>query len=194
MITNGKPPLSGYAASNSQQDRFAEDAGSEATKNSTIDEFHQVTMLLSLLEAINHQGRKVANVESPDWMITSLERDLPPQRLALNALTILLVRGHEAIAVAAADHGISRASRSGVLPAESSLHILVMQESAHIAEAEHARMNISKLGTAIPDSEQLRPSNALPRIWSANPNAQYMVLPRGTSAWEAVAKDAWSQM
>jgi hypothetical protein len=48
-------------------------------------------MLLSLLVDINRQGQQVVAVESLDWMITSLERNLPPYRLTLNALTILLV-------------------------------------------------------------------------------------------------------
>jgi hypothetical protein len=158
------------------------------------DEFGRVTMLLSLLAVINRQGRQVAAVESPDCMVTPLERNLPSHRLALNALTVLLVRGNEAIAVATADHDISRDSGPGVLPTGSSLHVLAMQESAPIAEAEHARMDALRLGTTVPDSEWPWSSHDLPRIWNTNPDAHYMVLPRGTSAWEAVSKAAWSQM
>jgi hypothetical protein len=193
-VTNGKPALSRSATSaNSQQYGYTESANSETTKNPT-DEFRRVTMLLPLLAVINRQARQVAAVESPDWMITSLERNLPSNRLALNALTILLVRGHEAIAVATADHDISSNSGSGVLPAGSSLHVLTMQEPAPIAEAEHARADTPRLGTTVPDSEWPWSSHDLPRIWNTNPDAHYMVLPRGTSAWEAVSKAAWSQM
>jgi hypothetical protein len=31
-------------------------------------------------------------------------------------------------------------------------------------------------------------------FWNSNPDAQYMVLLRGMSAWKAVSKDAWSQV
>jgi hypothetical protein len=193
-VTDGKPALSGSATrANPQQYGYTESANSEATKNTT-DEFGRVTMLLSLLAAINHQGRQVAAVESPDWMITPLERNLPSHRLALNAFTILLVRGNEAIAVATADHDISTDSGSGVLPAGSSLHVLTMQESAPISEAEPARADAPRLGTAVPDSEWPWSSRDLSHIWNTNPDAHYMVLPRGTSAWEAVSKAAWGQM
>jgi hypothetical protein len=139
-------------------------------------------MLLSLLADINRQGWQVVAVESLDWMITSLERNLPPHRLALNALTTLLVQGNEAIAVATADHGIS------------SLHVLAMQEFAPIAGAEHAGVDASGLGTTVPDSEWPWSSHDLPRIWNTNLDAHYAVLPQGTSAWEAVSKAAWGQM
>jgi len=176
-VTDGKPAWSGSSTSaNPQQYGYAKSADSETTKNPT-DEFRRVTVLLSLLAGINHRGRQVATVESPDWMIASLERNLPPRRLALNAFTILLVRGHEAVAVATANHDISKDLGSGHSPRGSSLHILAMQEPAPIAEAEHAPADRSSHDH-----------------WNTNPDAQYMVLPRGTSAWKAVSKDAWSQV
>jgi hypothetical protein len=171
-VTDGKPAWSRSSTSaNSQLYGDAEPATSEGTTNPT-DEFRRVTVLLSLLAVINRQGRQVAAVESPDWMIAHLERNIPPHRLALNAFTILLVRGHEGVAVATADHDISRDSGLDHLPTGSNLHILAMQEPAPIAEAD-------------PSSHG---------FWNSNPDAQYMVLPRGTSAWKAVSKDAWSQV
>jgi hypothetical protein len=71
-----------------------------------------------------------------------------------------------------ADHDISRDSGLDHLPTGLNLHILAMQEPAPIAEAD-------------PSSHG---------FWNSNPDAQYMVLPRGTSAWKAVSKDAWSQV
>lgn len=84
-------------------------------------------------------------------MIPFLERDLPPHRLALNALSILLVQGDETVAVAMANHDIFS---SGILPTESSLHVLVMQDSAGLAGAAHTSTDPSRLGKTFPLSSQ----------------------------------------
>lgn len=147
-------------------------------------------MLLSLLSSINHEGQQVTMVEH--CMIPSLERDLPPRRLALNALSILLVQGDETVAVAMADHDIFS---SGVLPTELSLHVLVMQDSAGLAEATHTSTDPSRLGKTFPLSPQ--PQSSLdrdhPHIGNITPEIQYIRLPQGASVWEAVSRDPWSQ-
>jgi hypothetical protein len=153
-VTDGKAAWSGSSTSaNSQPYRCAKPANSEGMMN-LANEFRQVMVLLSLLAVINCQ-RQVAAVKLPDSMIVPLERNIPPHRLSLNAFTILLVRGHEAVATAAADHDISRDLGSDHLPIGSNLHILAMQEPAPIVEAD-------------PSSHG---------FWYSNPDAQYMVLP-----------------
>jgi hypothetical protein len=179
------PSLSG---NKSIQQRRTQSSSIESTED-PIEEFQRVTMLLSLLSSMNHEGRRVTMVEH--CMIPSLERDLPPRRIALNALSILLVQGDEAVAVAMADHDIFS---SGVYPTESSLHVLAMQDSAGLAEAAHASTDPSTLGNNVPLSAQ--PWSSLegdhPRTGDITPE-EYICVPKGTSVWQAVSMDPWSQ-
>jgi hypothetical protein len=77
--------------------------------DNVFTEFHQVTVILSLLAAINSDGRQVLDSkpyeadQNFDTMPALLDRMQPASRLVMTALSILLVRNNEVIAVTGGD-------------------------------------------------------------------------------------------
>jgi hypothetical protein len=146
-------------------------------------------MLLSLLADINSGGRQVMG-ESPEPMITSLERTQPIHRLAMNAVAILLICHNEVVAVTTLDHGISIGP---VTSLALNLLDLAEQEAKPMTESDYTKAGI--LGfLVVPNPERPRPTQALPEVWKKHPTAQYMAVPLGKSSWKAVQENQWSQM
>jgi hypothetical protein len=170
-------------------------------------EFRQVTVMLSLLAAINSDGRQVLDSKpyeadhNFDAMPASLDRTQPASRLVMTALSILLVRNNEVVAVTAAANGPGLRRASGI---DSESHHLPPDNTSHLhaLASREASSPVSDLAApglvdfiAFRNPEWYKEANNSPsaKIWKENADAQYMVLPRGNSLWEFILNDPWSQ-
>jgi hypothetical protein len=174
---------------------------SESGGEDVFAEFRRATILMSLLAAINSEGRQVLDPENYqadrnfDAIPASLERTQPVHRLVSTALSMLLVRNNEVVAVttvADLDPGIL--DPQGTSPPDNNLHDLAMRETSPLSEADLARPGlVDFIAVRNPEwDKELKQSSGSPvNIWNENPNAHYMVLPQGTSRWEAVSNDPW---
>jgi hypothetical protein len=196
---------------NPSQSQIGVDHASHASQSSepvkenasVFAEFRQVTVMLSLLAAINSGGRQVLDSKpyeadrNFDAMPASLERTQPAHRLVMTALSILLVRNNEVVAVTAATDlgpGPETFNHRATSPPDSNLQDLASREASLLPESDLAKPGLVDF-IAVRNPEWFNESNNSPlaKIWKDNPNAQYMVLPTGTSRWEVVLNDAWSQ-
>jgi hypothetical protein len=183
---------------------------SEPVADNVFAEFRQVTVILSLLAAINSDGRQVLDSkpyeadQNFDAMLVSLDRTQPASRLVMTALSILLVRNNEVIAVTAAATapglrhagGIINHPDSDRLPlhySTSNLHALASREASSPVSDFAAPGLVDFIVVRNPEWYNESNNSPLAKIWKENPSAQYMVLPKGTSRWEFILKDAWSQ-
>ena len=103
------------------------------------------------------------------------------------------------VTVTAAANGPGLRGVSGIdsdhLPLANTSHL-------HALTSQEASAPVSDLAVpglvdfiAVRNPEWYNESNNSPsaKIWKENLSAQYMVLPKGTSRWEFISKDAWSQ-
>jgi hypothetical protein len=109
-------------------------------------EFQRAMILMSLLATINSEGRQVLDSEKYqadhnfDTILASLEWTQPTDRLVLTALSMLLVRNNEVVAVTTvADLEPGIMDPQGILPPDTNLHDLAMCESFPPPEANLAR-------------------------------------------------------
>jgi hypothetical protein len=185
--------------SRSQTDHATEHPESESGGEDVFAEFRRATILMSLLAAINSEGRQVLDYEEYqtdrnfDAIPASLERTQSVDRLVSTALSMLLVRNTEVVAVTAAaglEPGI--VDPQDTSPPDTNLHNLAMHESSPLSEADLARPGLVDF-IAVRNPEWDAQGSSSVKTWKKHPNAQYMVLPQGTSRWEAVSKDVWGQ-
>jgi hypothetical protein len=179
----------------------SKDSESKLKGEDVFVEFQRATILMSLLAAINSEGRQVLDSEKYqadhnfDTILASLEWMQPTDRLVSTALSMLLVRNNKVVAVTTvADLEPRIVDPQGILPPDTNLHDLAMRESSPPPEADLARPGlVDFIAVRNPewDKESKKSSGLSAKIWKENLRAQYMVLPKGTSHWEAVSKDPW---
>jgi hypothetical protein len=162
---------------------------SGAVEDNVFAEFRRVTVILSLLAAINSDSRQVLDSKPYEADDNFDAMKTPDNQLVMTALSILLVRNNEVVAVMAADHpDADRLTPDGDDP-----------HARRSCEASDPASNLAAPGfadfIAFRNPEWFNESNKSPsaKIWRANPSAQYMVLPKGVSLWTAVLEDAWIQ-
>lgn len=180
----GKPPGSGEV-----EDVFAE--------------FRRVTLLMSVLAAINSDGRQVLDSaeyqahHTFDGIPGSLERTQSVHRLVTTALAILLVRNNEVVAVTSIGPQArsTSADHQDTLPHDTNLHELALREASPRSEADLSKVGLVDF-IAVRNPQWVSGSEnaeSTMKYWKNNPEAHYMVLPPGKSHWDVVSKDSWSR-
>jgi hypothetical protein len=160
-----------------------------------FEESRRLTNVLTLLADINTGGRQVTT-QSPDPMITSLERTQPAHRLAINGLAILLVHKNEVIATTTPDSNYYQNSvfRDDSMRPASDLQSLAIQEADPIPESVYDYVRIVDF-IVLPNPERPKPSSKQPdSIWGKTQDGDYMVIPPGKSCWATILITPWSQV
>lgn len=152
-----------------------------------LSQFRQATLVLMLLAAVNSEGRHVLNLcqdDDSNLIPASLERTQSTDQLVMNALSILLVRKHEIVAVTSA----TSPGREHVSPPDINLHDLAAREAS--PQNLPPTGSVDFIAIRNPEwtsSKQLSSSSP----WAQNPEADYMVLPEGTSRWKNISQNPY---
>jgi hypothetical protein len=187
----------------------------ESEAHSLRCEFRTINMLLALVTAINNEGRSILNVEPYHSYLSSiLESPEPSAMSLLNAISAILVRDNEIVAVVS--------SHAGLSPGEP-YQVVAISDLQSPPDAPHQNPTIQDLPDehAIDrgelDEEMCRQIQDA-REWHevdfkgiqqsigsfatlGNPDLKdkyfkmtdhhYIVAPTGTSHWQNIKEDSW---
>ena len=174
-------PFSGEQLSGTEASPSRSPEG-ELAEQDPILEYRRLSMLLSLFTELNNEGQHGTAQSSEPFIASPAEASA--YRVPLNAITTLLARHHDIVAVTAVPAPISNValgSGSNMSHPASKVQIVVMQESHSIPQATDITLT---------PNPPLR--SGLPSVSKDIP--EVVIVPRGTSSWQVVSAEPWSQL
>ena len=166
------------------------------TPESCLAEFRQTSMLLTVLAAINSQGWQVTMV-SPIPTVRSMETNLPPIVMAMNALAVVLVRNKDVIAVTAApgsileDHPLEKVAEEEIVSDDPAIRTdPTSSKTDYPRSSEESKHGDKTLWfVATQNSSWSKPSSSLRDKWTTKPDAHYHICAAGKSLWVNAKKN-----